>query len=211
MNILTVSKLKKEFSGDVLFENVSFDINSGDKIAVIGKNGTGKSTLLKMILGEYVADDGDIHKNKQATIGYLSQTVIEQEENTLEEEMLLVFSNLLIIEEKLAELIASKIKVKKSLVKKQKKQEKKKQLMGGGYGSGGVVSGMKMEGPITKNPKSKVIIKEKEFKTENKAKPAPAEKKKLLDSIRKSMKKDFLPPTLNQLKRQKQQQIQEPS
>ena len=104
MNILTLSKLKKEFSGDVLFENVSFDINSGDKIAVIGKNGTGKSTLLKMILGEFHPDGGEIHKNKQASIGYLSQTVIEQEDNTLEAEMLLVFANLRKIETKMTEL-----------------------------------------------------------------------------------------------------------
>ena len=46
MNLLSVSKLQKEFNGDVLFNNISFEINSRDKIAVIGKNGTGKSTLI---------------------------------------------------------------------------------------------------------------------------------------------------------------------
>ena len=52
MNILSVSKLTKEFTGEVLFRNISFDINSKDKLALIGKNGTGKSTLIKMIIGE---------------------------------------------------------------------------------------------------------------------------------------------------------------
>ena len=50
MNILNVSKLMKEFNGEVLFQNISFEINSNDKIALIGKNGTGKSTLVKMIM-----------------------------------------------------------------------------------------------------------------------------------------------------------------
>ena len=44
MNILTISKLKKEFNGETLFSHISFDINSKDKVAIIGKNGTGKSS-----------------------------------------------------------------------------------------------------------------------------------------------------------------------
>jgi ATP-binding cassette subfamily F protein 3 len=99
MNILTISKLKKEFSGEVLFSNVSFDINSSDKIALIGKNGSGKSTLIKMIMELESVDDGNIYKNKQATIGYLSQQVLENIENTLIEEMNLVFTELFRLEE----------------------------------------------------------------------------------------------------------------
>ena len=104
MNILTLSKLRKEFSGDLLFDNVSFDINSSDKIAVIGKNGTGKTTLLKMILGELSIDGGEIHKNKQASIGYLSQTVIRHEDHTLIEEISLVFDHLHYLEDKMRQL-----------------------------------------------------------------------------------------------------------
>jgi len=101
MNILSISKLQKEFNGDVLFKNISFDINSKDKVAIIGKNGTGKSTLLKMILGEVNIDSGDIHKNQKAKIGYLSQNVISSTENTLFDEMLQVFKHLLSFEERI--------------------------------------------------------------------------------------------------------------
>lgn len=101
MNILKVSKLQKEFNGDILFKNVSFDINSKDKVALIGKNGTGKTTLLKMILKEENVDQGDIFLNNKAKVGYLSQNVISSSEQTLFEEMHQVFKSLLLLEEKL--------------------------------------------------------------------------------------------------------------
>jgi ATP-binding cassette subfamily F protein 3 len=104
MNILTLSKLKKEFSGDVLFQNISFDINSGDKIALIGKNGTGKTTLLKLILEQYRPDGGEIHKNKQATIGYLSQDVLDKTDYTLHDEMIHVFDHLQYLEQKMRQI-----------------------------------------------------------------------------------------------------------
>lgn len=99
MNILNISKVGKEFSGEALFNNISFDINSKDKVAIIGKNGTGKSTLLKMILDEMEFDYGNIYKNPNAKIGYLSQDVISTSSNTLFDEMLNVFSELLKLEE----------------------------------------------------------------------------------------------------------------
>ncbi len=103
MNILTVSKLTKEFSGETLFKNISFEINNKDKLALIGKNGTGKSTLLKMILGEENIDEGAIHKNNKAQIGYLSQDVISNSDQTLFDEMLMVFKDLLRLEELIKE------------------------------------------------------------------------------------------------------------
>ncbi len=104
MNILSVSKLKKEFSGEVLFKNISFDINSKDKTAIIGKNGSGKSTLLKMILGDLRIDSGEIHKNSKAVIGYLSQDVITDKENNLITEMNEVFKDLIELENKIKDL-----------------------------------------------------------------------------------------------------------
>ncbi|MDC0558929.1 ATP-binding cassette domain-containing protein, partial [Candidatus Izimaplasma bacterium] len=104
MNILSLSKLKKEFNGEVLFQNISFEINSKDKVAVIGKNGTGKSTLLKMILGNIRSDGGEIHKNNKARIGYLSQDVISSNNHTLEDEMLTVFNELINLEQRIEEL-----------------------------------------------------------------------------------------------------------
>lgn len=102
MNILTVSKLAKEFNGEALFKNISFDINSKDKTAIIGKNGTGKSTLLKMILGNLDLDEGNVYINNKATIGYLSQDVISSSENTLIAEMKKVFEEVIRMEEKMA-------------------------------------------------------------------------------------------------------------
>ncbi len=104
MNILSVSKLQKEFNGEVLFKNISFEINSKDKTAIIGKNGSGKSTLLKMILGDLRIDSGEIHKNSKAVIGYLSQDVISNKQNDLITEMNDVFSNLIDLEDKIKDL-----------------------------------------------------------------------------------------------------------
>ena len=100
MNILSVSKLRKEFNGEILFKNISFEINSKDKTAIIGKNGSGKSTLLKMILGDLRIDSGEIHKNSKAVIGYLSQDVITDKGNSLLTEMNEVFSELIEMERK---------------------------------------------------------------------------------------------------------------
>jgi len=104
MNILTVSKLGKEFNGETLFKHISFDINSTDKTAIIGKNGTGKSTLIKMILGEESIDEGDVYKNNKATIGYLSQDVISKSDNTLIDEMLEVFAEVIYLEQRLHDI-----------------------------------------------------------------------------------------------------------
>lgn len=102
MNLLSVSKLQKEFNGDVLFKNISFEINSKDKIAVIGKNGTGKSTLIKMIIGDLDIDKGEVFRNSKAVIGYLSQDVISSKSNTLLHEMNDVFKDLIELGNKIA-------------------------------------------------------------------------------------------------------------
>jgi len=88
----------KTFSGNLLFEHVSIEVNSGEKIALIGQNGTGKSTLVKMILGEILPDEGEIFLNRQATIGYLSQSVLEDENRTLIAEILTVYERLIQLE-----------------------------------------------------------------------------------------------------------------
>lgn len=71
--ILSCQNLSKAFGSDDIIKNVSFQINEGDKVAIVGNNGAGKSTLLKMITGELESDAGSITLAKDATLGYLAQ------------------------------------------------------------------------------------------------------------------------------------------
>lgn len=73
MNILTLEKVSKGFGDKTLFEEVTFGIHEGDKIGIIGINGTGKSTLLKIIAGAEEPDEGNVIKGNGIRIGYLSQ------------------------------------------------------------------------------------------------------------------------------------------
>ena len=74
MNLLTIENLSKSFTDRLLFDNVSFGINEEDKVGVIGINGTGKSTLLKIIAGLEEPDSGTVTKGKKVRISYLPQT-----------------------------------------------------------------------------------------------------------------------------------------
>lgn len=73
MNLLTIENMSKSYTDRMLFDNISFGINEGDKIGVIGINGTGKSTLLKIIAGFEEPDSGNVTKGKKVRIGYLPQ------------------------------------------------------------------------------------------------------------------------------------------
>lgn len=73
MNILNIENVTKVYGDKVLFDKVSLGINEGDKIGIIGVNGSGKSTFLKMIAGLEETDEGQIIKNNQADIAYLAQ------------------------------------------------------------------------------------------------------------------------------------------
>ena len=74
MNLLTAENISKSFNSDkILFDNISLGINEGDKIGLIGINGTGKSTLLKILAGEEEADSGKLTKGNAVRIAYLPQ------------------------------------------------------------------------------------------------------------------------------------------
>ena len=74
MNLLTAENISKSFNSDkILFDNISLGINEGDKIGLIGINGTGKSTLLKIFAGEEEADSGKLTKGNAVRIAYLPQ------------------------------------------------------------------------------------------------------------------------------------------
>lgn len=79
MNILSAEKISKSYSEKILFNDISLSINEGDKIGVIGVNGTGKSTLLKVIAGVETVDAGKILSGSGMTIEYLSQNPFFEE------------------------------------------------------------------------------------------------------------------------------------
>ena len=98
MNLMTLENISKSYSEKNLLENISFGINEGEKIGIIGVNGTGKSTLLKIIAGFEVADGGTITKANKVRVEYLPQnpdynedyTVLEQVFKGTSEEMRLL-------------------------------------------------------------------------------------------------------------------------
>jgi len=64
--MLTISQVTKAFGADVLFEEVSLQVNRGDRLGLIGANGSGKSTLFSLILGRDQPDNGSIHLQRNA-------------------------------------------------------------------------------------------------------------------------------------------------
>ena len=85
MNILSINNLSKMGREAPLFKEVTFGLNEGDKAAIIGRNGTGKSTLLNVIAGVLPADDGQITINKLSGVSYLPQNPEFEEKDTIRE------------------------------------------------------------------------------------------------------------------------------
>ena len=75
MNILSMKNISKSFSEKVLFEDISFGVEDNDRIGLVGINGTGKSTFLKILSGQIEADSGTIAKSGGATVRYLPQNL----------------------------------------------------------------------------------------------------------------------------------------
>lgn len=85
-NILSLDNISHAFSDKELFTNLKLVVNKGDKIGIIGANGTGKSTILKIIAGKIEVDSGEIIKSKDLKVAYLHQHETFNSENTIIEE-----------------------------------------------------------------------------------------------------------------------------
>lgn len=85
MNYLSVENIAKSFGERVLFKNISFGINQGQKIGLVAKNGTGKTSLLAIITGNDIPDQGNVVVRKDCRIGFLSQQPNLNENATIEE------------------------------------------------------------------------------------------------------------------------------
>ena len=118
MSLISFSNVTKYYSNDLILDHVSFNINQNEKVALVGNNGAGKTTILKMILGSEPATlvtkedkPGEISILNGVTIGYLDQNAITNVDNTVYQELLLVFEKTLKIEKDL-ETISNKIAAK---------------------------------------------------------------------------------------------------
>ena len=94
MIILQANKIERSFAGEVLFDNVSLQVDERDRIALVGKNGAGKSTLLKILVGEEEPTSGEINKKRDLSLSYLAQDSRFESSNTIYDEMLHVFDSL---------------------------------------------------------------------------------------------------------------------
>ncbi len=77
--MLTLNELSFDFGGRYLYRDVNWQIKPGERIGLVGQNGTGKSTLLRIITGEYQPSEGSLSKSKDCTIGFLNQDLLSYE------------------------------------------------------------------------------------------------------------------------------------
>lgn len=99
--MLTVQQLSVAFGGDVLFDTISFRIGGGDRIGLIGKNGAGKSTMLRVLAQQQELTSGQLAYEKNTSIGYLPQDVEHNTGKTVLEEAYTAFPRLQTIEQEL--------------------------------------------------------------------------------------------------------------
>lgn len=99
--MLHTSNLSLSFGGDYIFKNISFRLGPNERIGLIGKNGAGKSTMLKVISGEQPFDGGELSKDKGITIGFLKQDIDFEEGRTVLDEAYQAFEDIKDIEQKL--------------------------------------------------------------------------------------------------------------
>ncbi len=102
--MIDLTNVSLQFGGKYLFKEVNLKINSGDKISLVGANGTGKSSLLKIIYGNLQPESGRIQRQKRTSIGYLPQENVTHSGSTLLEEAKSALSHIVDLQEKETEL-----------------------------------------------------------------------------------------------------------
>ena len=106
MTVLSASGLTLSFGDEVIFRDVSFSVNEGDRLGIIGSNGAGKTSLFRVLLGEYEPDAGSVFLAKDLTVGYLSQATAltaRGDGTTLFSYLLEGFSDVLALEDTIRE------------------------------------------------------------------------------------------------------------
>ncbi len=103
-DMISIEGLTVEFGGNPLFDNVTYIINRKDRIALVGKNGAGKSTMLKIIAGLQIPTEGRVNSPRDITIGYLPQQMTHDDTKTVREEAETAFNHIFKVEEKVNRL-----------------------------------------------------------------------------------------------------------
>lgn len=106
MIILQGNNIERSFSGEVLFQNLSLQVDERDRIALVGPNGAGKSTLLKILVGEEEPTSGEVNQKRDLTLSYLAQNSRFESDKTIYQEMLRVFADLRADEQRLRQMEA---------------------------------------------------------------------------------------------------------
>ncbi|ERI94136.1 ABC transporter, ATP-binding protein [Clostridiales bacterium oral taxon 876 str. F0540] len=104
MIVLSCKDIHKSYGIDVILDKVTFNINEGEKVGLIGANGAGKTTLFRILTGQLEQDSGELFIDKNRRVGYLSQHLSLESSSTIYEELLTVFKNLLDMEAKISDL-----------------------------------------------------------------------------------------------------------
>ena len=104
MIILSCKNICKSYGINTILKDITFSINEGDKVGIIGSNGEGKTTLFKILSKELTQDDGEVFIDKNKSLGYLAQHLALDSSNTIYDEMLLVFEELIKLENKIIDL-----------------------------------------------------------------------------------------------------------
>lgn len=165
MIVLQTNKITKSFATDLILSNISIEVQSQDRVALVGRNGAGKSTLLKIITGDLSYDSGEVIKPKETTIGYLAQQADLTGERSIYDEMLTVIQPLVQMEKQLRametkmsdpDLLANQVQYQKLLSDYDQLQVSFKDLGGYSYQAEirGVLHGLNFGGYDEKTPVS---------------------------------------------------------
>ena len=104
MLVLSGSNLSKSYGIDPILKDISFNVEDGDKIGVVGLNGTGKTTLFNILAGDLFRDSGNIYVQKDTKIGYLKQNTTIESDKTVFDETMTIFEHLIKMENNLRDL-----------------------------------------------------------------------------------------------------------
>jgi ATP-binding cassette subfamily F protein 3 len=102
--MLNIHNLSVSFGGSYLFEEVTFRLGSGDRVGLVGKNGAGKSTMLKILAGDFKPDSGQIATEKEVRMGFLRQDIDFEQGRTVLEEAYEAFTEIKKVEKKLEQV-----------------------------------------------------------------------------------------------------------